>query len=109
MTFENHTRGEHDHGALKDQENKDVNKDIKPETESSTPNPLGSIDLAGGQPRNDQGGVDMSQYTGPNSKASSQLVDPESPYRTGAGNGLADQKKTEEADWENPEPENDSF
>lgn len=48
------------------------------------------IALNGGQSRDDDRGLDISQYAGPESATSNQLKDPEAPYGTGPGNGLND-------------------
>ena len=48
------------------------------------------IALNGGQSKDDDRGLDISQYAGPESVTSSQIKDPEAPYGTGPGNGLND-------------------
>lgn len=45
------------------------------------------IGLSGGQPK-EEGGLDISHYTGPDSKASSELEVEEEPFKMGPGNGL---------------------
>ncbi len=45
-----------------------------------------TVGLIGGQGKDDEGGLDMSQYTGPNSKPSNEFNDPNAPYHTGPGN-----------------------
>ncbi len=67
------------------------------------------IGLSGGQPATDKAGMDMSKYTGPESKASSQLDDPEAPYHTGPGSGLSAQEDAHEESEQNPDEEDHSF
>jgi hypothetical protein len=48
------------------------------------------IGLNGGQSKDDNRGIDISKYAGPESKTSNAIDDPEAPYGTGPGNGLKD-------------------
>lgn len=61
------------------------------------------IGLVGGQPKEDKGGLDISQYTGPGSKPSATFDDPQAPYHTGPGSGLSADEEAAEAERENPE------
>jgi hypothetical protein len=113
MTFENRTRGEHDHGTPETNpptEKKIAQPDMNtPAEEKDKQDPAAATNFAGGQARNDPDGLDISQYTGPGSKPSSKFEDPEAPYHMGPGSGLSHGEETEGGDWENPDPENDSF
>ncbi|SKB80953.1 hypothetical protein [Daejeonella lutea] len=121
MTFENHTRGEFheqnqsksDAKAVKTEDKKADAEVVKDDLELSqgkkTGHPNETVGYVGGQPTDDERGLDVSQYTGPGSKPSSEFKDPAAPYHQGPGSGLSQQEKADETDWENPEPENDSF
>ena len=52
------------------------------------------VGLVGGQPQDDEGGLDVSQYTGRHSKPSSQFDGSGSPFHTGPGNSTSDPEKT---------------
>jgi hypothetical protein len=55
----------------------------------AAPPPAGRhIGLTGGQSKGDERGADLSQFAGPESKASSQLKDPHENYHSGPGNGM---------------------
>ncbi|WP_411274706.1 hypothetical protein [Daejeonella sp.] len=121
MTFENHTRGEfHEKNRSKNEaralekEEQKAEKDISGgNTELLQPKKTGhpeeTVGYVGGQAADDTRGLDMSQYTGPGSKPSSEFKDPEAPYHQGPGSGLTKEEEAESADWENPDPGNDSF
>lgn len=121
MTFENHTRGEfheqnrsaNDAKTVNNEEKKaqkDISKDDPQLSQAKkTGHPDKTVGYVGGQPTDDKRGLDVSQYTGPVSKPSSELDVPEEPYHTGPGSGLSQKRKSEDADWENPDPGNDSF
>ncbi len=121
MTFENHTRGEfheqnrsvNDARAL-DKEVEKAEKDISGEDPEllqakKTGHPEETVGYVGGQATDDPRGLDISQYTGPGSKPSSEFNDPKAPYHQGPGSGLSQEENAQEADWENPDPGNDSF
>lgn len=121
MTFENHTRGEfheqnrsaNDARAL-DKEVEKADKDISSDNAEllqpkKTGHPDETVGYVGGQAADDPRGLDISQYTGPSAKPSSEFDDPKAPYHTGPGRGLSQEEKAQEADWENPDPGNDSF
>lgn len=121
MTFENHTRGEfheqnksaNDAKIVKKEENKaeqeaSKNKENLSQAEK-TGHPDETVGYVGGQATDDERGLDISQYTGPGSRPSSDFKDPKAPYHQGPGSGLSQGEEAEGADWENPEPENDSF
>ena len=121
MTFENHTRGEHheqnrsanDAKALAREERKaeaEISHEDAPlQQAQKTGHPDETVGLIGGQAIDDERGLDISQYTGPISKPSSEFDDPKAPYHQGPGSGLSAKEEAEEADWENPDPGNDSF
>lgn len=118
MTYENHTKGEfHEQNrSEKDarvlaKEEKQLDKEISDEAPEllqpkKTGHPDETVGYVGGQAADDPRGLDISQYTGPGSKPSSEFNDPKAPYHSGPGSGLT---KDEEADWENPDPGNESF
>ena len=121
MTFENHTKGEfheqnrsaNDAKTVKD-EKKKAEKDISQDDPQlsqakKTGHPNETVGYVGGQPTDDDRGLDVSQYTGPGSKPSSEFNDPKAPYHQGPGSGLSQGEEVEGADWENTEPENDTF
>ena len=121
MTFENHTRGEfheqnrsaNDARAL-DKEEKKLEEEISDEDSEllqpkKTGHPDETVGYVGGQAADDPRGLDISQYTGPASKPSSDFNDPEAPYHQGPGSGLSQEEENQNADWENPDPGNDSF
>ena len=120
MTFENHTKGEfHEQNRSANDAKTVKNEEKKAGIESSRQNPDLSqakktghpnetVGLVGGQPIDAEGGLDISQYTGPESKPSSAFDDPKAPYHQGPGSGLSKEEEAEEADWENPDGEEDS-
>lgn len=64
------------------------------EGKPASPEPSGPhIGLNGGQSKDDNRGIDISKYAGPESKNSNEIIDPEVPYRTGPGNGLNDEPR----------------
>jgi hypothetical protein len=111
MTFENKTRGEfHDNRKnIGTKQEHEANKDPELTQAKKTGHPKETVGLIGGQPIDDQRGLDISQYTGPGSKPSSQFKDPDAPYHTGPGTGLSQEEEAQRSEWENPEPQNDSF
>lgn len=121
MTFENHTRGEfHEQNQSRNDAETVKNEKKKAQEEASgdnvklsqgkkTGHPDETVGYVGGQPTDDERGLDVSQYTGPGSKPSSQFRDPKAPYHQGPGSGVSQNKDPEDADWENPDPGNDSF
>lgn len=121
MTFENHTKGEFHEQNRSANDAKTVKKEVENAQENAskddpqfsqakkTGHPKETVGLVGGQPIDAEGGLDISQYTGPGSKPSSAFNDPKAPYHQGPGSGLSQEEETEGADWENPDPENDSF
>ncbi len=121
MTFENHTRGEfheqnrsvNDAKALKKEEKKAEQEssaaDLEMTQAKKTGHPEETVGYVGGQATDDERGLDVSQYTGPGSKPSSELNDPSAPYHQGPGSGLTQKEENQDADWENPDPGNDSF
>lgn len=121
MTFENHTRGEfhqqnrsaNDAQAL-DKEEKKAEQGSSPQDPEllqpkKTGHPDQTVGYIGGQAADDNRGLDISQYTGPASKSSSEFNDPKAPYHQGPGSGLSKKEETEKKEWENPDPGNDSF
>ncbi len=121
MTFENRTRGEfHEQNQSKNDAKTVKNEEQKALEEVSGENadlsqgkkaghPEKTVGYVGGQPTDDERGLDVSQYTGPGSKPSSEFQDPQAPYHQGPGSGLSRKEEAEGEDWENPDPENDSF
>lgn len=121
MTFENHTRGEFHVQNRSANDAKTVKKEEKKAQENAsqddpqlsqakkTGHPDETVGSVGGQPIDDNRGLDVSQYTGPGSKPSSEFEDPKAPHHQGPGSGLSKEEEAEGADWENPDPENDSF
>ncbi len=121
MTFENHTRGEfHEQNKSandaktvkteKDKAQENVSKDNPALNQAKkTGHADETVGYIGGQATDDERGLDISQYTGPGSKPSSEFSDPKAPYHQGPGSGLTPKEESEDADWENPDPGNDSF
>jgi hypothetical protein len=121
MTFENHTRGEfhqqnrsaNDALALEKEEKKteqdSSNEDPELLHAKKTGHPDQTVGYVGGQAADDNRGLDISQYTGPASKSSSEFNDPKAPYHQGPGSGLSKKEETEKNEKENPDPGNDSF
>ena len=121
MTFENHTRGEfhqqnksaNDALALDKEEKKTAqdssNEDPELLQAKKAGHPDQTVGYIGGQAAGDNRGLDISQYTGPASKSSSEFNDPKAPYHQGPGSGLSKKEETEKKEWENPDPGNDSF
>ena len=121
MTFENHTRGEfhqqnrsaNDALALDKEEKKteqdSSNEDSELLQAKKAGHPDQTVGYIGGQAADDNRGLDISQYTGPASKSSSEFNDPKAPYHQGPGSGLSKKEETETNEWENPDPGNDSF
>lgn len=121
MTFENHTKGEFHEQNKSENEARNIEGEKKKKEKSAsiddlqlsqskkTGHPNETVGYVGGQPADDTSGLDVSQYTGPGSKPSSEFKDPNAPYHQGPGSGLSQGEEAEGADWENPDPENDSF
>ena len=119
MTFENHTKGEfheqrrsENDAKTVEQEARQAEKDLSKDDPEllqakKTGHPEETVGLIGGQAIDDPRGLDISHYTGPGSKPSSEFNDPAAPYHQGPGSGLS--REDAEGEWENPEPENDSF
>jgi hypothetical protein len=118
MTFENHTRGEFheqnrsakDAEALKKEEKK-AGSEASPADSGlaqakKTGRPEETVGYVGGQPIDDARGLDISQYTGPHSKPSSEFEDPKAPYHQGPGSGLTPEEESDGANWDTPDREN---
>lgn len=90
MTFKEQPRKNEEIGHEND--NPAVKKDLTKGPSSPRPNdphkgegtPIG---LSGGQPK-EKGGLDISHYTGPDSRTTSQLEVEEEPHKNGPGSGL---------------------
>jgi hypothetical protein len=95
------------HSAQENEEDlqKQTNAGDKKESGESQPhNEL--IGLTGGQPKDDDSGLDVSDYTGPHSKAGAVFDDAERPAETEAK--LNNNQAPDSSEWENPEPKDDS-
>lgn len=71
------------------------NQDNITDAEEPEQKPGKTIGLIGGQPKEDNGGLDISQYTGPGSKPSGSFDDPQAPYHTGPGSGLSEDEESD--------------
>lgn len=108
MTFENRNEKQinqivSNEDAGKTVTDKNPGNATTPSPDAAARNPEEVIDMIGGQPKADESGLDISQYTGPGSKPSSSFDDQAAPKGTGPGNGLSMGQTTEGGDWENPE------
>ena len=96
MTFKEKPGKNEELGHSHDKPEVDKNLRKGPATERpNDPNkgPESPIGLAGGQPK-EEGGMDISAYTGPDSQSSAQFEHPDEVDRTGPGNGTAADPKS---------------
>ena len=90
------------------QENEEaIEKQTKQRPESGESQPKNQqVGLTGGQAKDDERGLDVSDYTGPHSKPGSVFDDAERPGETEAK--LNGEQTPDSSEWENPKPEDNA-